>query len=63
MIQIPSDSGKHGVFEELHGFSGGKALAEHLEHAVIHYHGSPFRDWLHCLTADLPELTSGRKRC
>ncbi|MDV5583905.1 DUF927 domain-containing protein [Enterobacter hormaechei] len=61
MIQIPSNSGKHGVFEELHGFSGGKALAEHLEHAVIHYHGSPFRDWLHCLTADLQELTSQAK--
>ncbi|MEA3617429.1 DUF927 domain-containing protein, partial [Enterobacter hormaechei] len=61
MIQIPSDSGKHGVFEELHGFSGGKALAEHLEHAVILYHGSPFRDWLHCLTADLQELTSQAK--
>ena len=61
MIQIPSDSGKHGVFEELHGFSGGKALSEHLEHAVNHYHGSPFRDWLHCLTADLQELTSQAK--
>ncbi|EBV3757719.1 hypothetical protein GC796_18970, partial [Salmonella enterica] len=29
MIQIPSDSGKFGVFEELHGFDSGKALAEH----------------------------------
>jgi hypothetical protein len=31
MIQIPSDSGKYGVFEDLHGFTGGKALSEHLE--------------------------------
>lgn len=61
MIQIPSDSGKYGVFEELHGFSSGKTLAEHLEQHVAHYHGAPFRDWLHCLTADLPELTSQAK--
>ncbi|ENA1304624.1 hypothetical protein ABFI30_004976, partial [Salmonella enterica subsp. enterica] len=55
------DSGKYGVFEELHGFSSGKTLAEHLEQHVAHYHGAPFRDWLHCLTADLPELTSQAK--
>ncbi|HHJ4567753.1 TPA: DUF927 domain-containing protein [Citrobacter farmeri] len=61
MIQIPSDSGKYGVFEELHGFSSGKTLAEHLEQHVANYHGAPFRDWLHCLTADLPELTSQAK--
>ncbi|MBJ4592670.1 DUF927 domain-containing protein, partial [Salmonella enterica subsp. enterica serovar Typhimurium] len=41
MIQIPSDSGKYGVFEELHGFSSGKTLAEHLEQHVAHYHGAP----------------------
>ncbi|WP_241701075.1 hypothetical protein, partial [Cronobacter sakazakii] len=45
-----------GVFEELHGFSGGKALAEHLEQAVKLHHGAPFRDWLHHLTQDLPQV-------
>ncbi|EOC1067933.1 DUF927 domain-containing protein [Cronobacter malonaticus] len=61
MIQIPSDSGRYGVFEELHGFSGGKALAEHLEQAVKLHHGAPFRDWLHHLTQDLPQVTSEAK--
>ena len=58
MIQIPSDSGKYGVFEELHGFSGGKALSEHLEQSVAQFHGAPFRDWLRHITASLPEVTS-----
>ena len=61
MIQIPSDTGKHGVFEELHGFAGGKALAEHLEQSVMLSHGAPFREWLRCLTADLPGMTSKAK--
>jgi len=61
MIQIPSDSGMHGVFEELHGFSGGKALAEHLEQSVTQHHGAPFRDWLHHITLNLPEVTSQAK--
>ncbi|MDR2225384.1 MAG: DUF927 domain-containing protein [Providencia sp.] len=61
MIQIPSDSGKHGVFEDLHQFSSGKALAEHLEQAVTKYHGSPFRDWLKYLTNDLTFISSTAK--
>lgn len=61
MIQIPSDSGKYGVFEELHGFSGGKALSEHLEQGVAQYHGAPFRDWLRHITASLPEVTNQAK--
>lgn len=61
MIQIPSDTGKYGVFEELHGFAGGKALAEHLEQAVTACHGAPFREWLRCLTADLPGMTHKAK--
>ncbi|UNF02637.1 TOPRIM and DUF927 domain-containing protein [Escherichia coli] len=61
MIQIPSDSGKFGVFEELHGFDSGKALAEHLEWATSCYYGSPFREWLKALTADLNGLTAQAK--
>lgn len=61
MIQIPSDSGKFGVFEELHGFESGKALAEHLEWATASYYGAPFREWLKALTADLNGLTAQAK--
>ncbi|HEO9718318.1 TPA: DUF927 domain-containing protein [Morganella morganii subsp. morganii] len=61
MIQIPSDSGKFGVFEELHQFASGKALAEYLEQAVTKYHGSPFRDWLKYLTGNLTEVSGTAK--
>nr|WP_172960882.1 DUF927 domain-containing protein [Phytobacter sp. SCO41] len=61
MIQIPSDSGKYGVFEDLHGFTGGKALSEHLEQGVAQFHGAPFRDWLRYITDALPEVTSQAK--
>ena len=48
-------------FEELHGFDSGKALAEHLEWATSCYYGSPFREWLKALTADLNGLTAQAK--
>ncbi|EHS7366860.1 DUF927 domain-containing protein [Salmonella enterica] len=57
MVQIPSDTGKHGAFENLHGFSGGKEFAEYLEKSAAKCHGAPFRDWLRWLTADLNAVT------
>lgn len=57
MVQIPSNTGQFGAFEELHGFSGGKAFAEHLEQASRQYHGAVFRDWLRWLTANLNAVT------
>ncbi|EMM3526712.1 DUF927 domain-containing protein [Klebsiella oxytoca] len=57
MVQIPSNTGHFGAFEELHGFSGGKAFAEHLEQASRQYHGAVFRDWLRWLTANLNAVT------
>ncbi|ELC5002946.1 DUF927 domain-containing protein [Salmonella enterica] len=57
MVQIPSDTGKYGAFENLHGFSGGKEFAEYLEKSAAKCHGAPFRDWLRWLTADLNAVT------
>lgn len=57
MVQIPSDTGKHGAFEDLHGFEGGKEFAEYLEKSATEYHGAPFREWLRWLTADLNAVT------
>ncbi|HCB1446080.1 TPA: DUF927 domain-containing protein, partial [Serratia marcescens] len=61
MLQIPSDSGKYGVFESLHGFDSGKALAEHFEVATATVYGTPFRAWLKALTADLNGMTASAK--
>lgn len=61
MVQIPSDTGKYGAFEELHGFANGKEFAEHLEQASKQYHGAIFRDWLRFLTGNLAEATGRAK--
>jgi len=61
MIQIPSDSGKYGVFEELHGLNSGKELSEHFEWATSNYYGTPFRAWLKALTGDLNGMTAQAK--
>lgn len=61
MVQIPSNTGLHGAFEELHGFTSGKEFAEHLEQASKQYHGAPFRDWIRYLTANLQDATHRAK--
>ncbi|HDC2549017.1 TPA: DUF927 domain-containing protein, partial [Salmonella enterica] len=62
MVQIPSDTGKHGAFENLHGFSGGKEFAEYLEKSASECHGAPFRDWLRWLTTDLNAVTERARK-
>lgn len=61
MVQIPSDTGEHGAFENLHGMEGGKVFAEYLEQTCKQYHGAPFREWLRWLAANLTE-TANRAR-
>ena len=56
VLDIPVDAGcGYGVFEELHGFSSGKALAEHLQEAARHYYGTPLRAFLEAFTRDMPK--------
>ena len=61
MVQIPSDTGVHGAFENPHGFDSGKDFEEHLEQASKQYHGEPFRDWIRYLTANLQDVTHRAK--
>ena len=47
MIEIPADAGAgHRLFEELHGFVDGDALARHLKMAVQRHHGYAISDFL-----------------
>lgn len=42
MLAIPADAGQgHGLFENLHGFAGGAALADALQARVGKYYGTP----------------------
>lgn len=50
---IPANAGKGlGIFDTLHGFQGGAALAEHLNHAGSLYHGTAGRVFIESLIAD-----------
>ncbi len=53
MVQIPSDTGQHGAFEQLHGFASGQQFADALCDRVARFHGTAFRAWLAFLTHDL----------
>jgi len=50
MLAIPADAGKgHGLFDTLHGFTSGAALAEALKARVGQYYGTPLVAFLSAL--------------
>ncbi|MEL5854986.1 DUF927 domain-containing protein [Aeromonas veronii] len=60
-IQIPSDTGKHGAFEWLHGMDSGRTLADSLKANADRQHGTAFRTYAKALAGDL-EAHSERLR-
>lgn len=58
MVQIPSDTGNHGAFEQLHGFASGQQFADTLCDRVARFHGTAFRAWLAFLTHDQDASTT-----
>lgn len=61
MVQIPSDTGIHGAFENIHGYENGKAFADKLCELVGQYHGTPFRYWLEALSFNVEEVIGTAK--
>lgn len=49
LIDIPADTGKYGIFESLHGFSSGSALAKEISRASELYHGTAFTAYIDAL--------------
>jgi putative DNA primase/helicase len=52
LIEVPANAGDHGVFEDLHGFSNGDALARHLKDATERHCGHAGREFIAKLAAD-----------
>ncbi|WP_421218289.1 DUF927 domain-containing protein [Aeromonas enteropelogenes] len=52
-IQIPSDTGHHGAFEQLHGLSDGRIFADTLKERTAHQHGTAFRAYVTALAGEL----------
>jgi putative DNA primase/helicase len=64
MVDIPADAGAGlGIFESLHGFADGHALARHIEESFLRIHGTAGRQWLELLvtrTEGLSKAVRGR---
>ena len=57
LLNIPADTGKFGVFEELHGHTGGAAFSKAIEQTHRKFYGTAFRAFLEKVTAmDQDEL-------
>lgn len=52
-IQIPSSTGKHGAFEELHQQPDGRSFADALNEACKHEYGTAFRAYIETLATGL----------
>ncbi len=65
LCDIAADTGKFGLFEDLHGFASGQAFSDHLRAASCKYYGTPIREYLTWLTetdhSDIREQWHGFK--
>jgi putative DNA primase/helicase len=52
LAEIPVDTGKYGVFENLHGFPNGAAFSEALTRDAQRYYGTAIREFLKKVTED-----------
>lgn len=49
ILDIAADTGKYGIFEDLHGFSCGAVFSNHLANNAKAYYGTPARKFLYKL--------------
>jgi putative DNA primase/helicase len=52
VLDVPADTGHHGMLETLHEFESGKALSDHLVAATRRLHGTLGTAWLELLVAE-----------
>lgn len=52
-IQIPSDTGQYGAFEQLHGMEDGRTFADTLKAHADSQHGTAFPAYIGALAADM----------
>ena len=55
LLAVPMPANAHGMFEDLHGASGGKEFADSLKANALAYHGTAFREFVSKLVpSDIP---------
>ena len=62
LAEIPANTGKYGLFEELHGFSNGSIFADTISKNAQKYYGTPGREFLKRLTQDVEEAKAFVKK-
>jgi len=58
VLDIPADTGAHGLFETLHGHRKAAALADAVKDAAGRYYGTAGRAWLEYLAADPSDIAT-----
>jgi len=58
VIDLPSDTGKHGLFEDLHEFSNAASLANYLRSASGKYYGTAARAFVSAISEILDEAVA-----
>lgn len=53
VIQVPSDTGRHGAFEQLHDMGNGRVFADTLKANADLFHGTAIRAFLEPLTTNM----------
>jgi putative DNA primase/helicase len=53
VIDLPSDTGVHGLFDTLHEFKSAAALADHLRGACNKYYGTAARKFIEAIAPDI----------
>jgi uncharacterized protein (DUF927 family) len=56
LADIPADTGKHGIFEELHGYADGAALSRSFKEAAASAYGTAGIEFIRRLTEEWEEI-------
>lgn len=62
LADIPADTGKYGIFEEIHGFDDGAKLSQHFHAAVGEQYGTVGIEHLNRIVEDYAELPDALKK-
>jgi putative DNA primase/helicase len=61
-VDIPADTGEHGLFENLHGFPSSQAFADHLRIMARENYGAAARAFIEAVASDLDKVAAAIKQ-
>jgi putative DNA primase/helicase len=61
-VDIPADTGEHGLFENLHGLPSSQAFADHLRKTARQYYGTAARALIETIAGELSDIAEAVKK-